>query len=312
MVGRSTGFKPVHPGAYGALIEALATIYWYKRDLARLIRVRAREHPALIAGLDFDGYKRSFAEEFVDRLQADEARYQDLTLSIMLEVAEMHDFPSLARHENGPQLLAQAQAAVATLKSWTGKHQGLLDEKDRFAAELAESRARMEAQQGFAAKLAELRNQFGELAAMADRQKAGKRFEWFLNQLFHLFDLEPRLAYELASEQIDGSLTFDTDDYIIEAKWWKAPMEREHFDTFDAKVRRKGKNALGLFIAVNGFTAGALREYNQRTTFLTMDGGDLICVLEGRISLDELLRRKKRHANETGDCYFPAYIAVAR
>jgi hypothetical protein len=311
VAGRSTSAKQVHPAAYGALIEALAKIYWYKKDLAKFIKVRARDYPALLSGIDFDGYKRSFAEEFVDRLQENEATYQDLTLSIMLEVSQMDAFPGLARPENSAELIAQAKTAVATLKTWTEKHQGLLDEQDKFAAELAANQARMEAQKGFTAKLAELRKQFDDLAAMADRQKAGKLFENFLNQLFHLFDLEPRLSYELASEQIDGSLTFDTDDYIIEAKWWKTPMEREHFDTFDAKVKRKGKNALGLFIAVNGFTGGALREYSQRTSFLTMDGGDLICVLDGRITLDELLRRKKRYANETGNCYFPAHQAIA-
>jgi restriction endonuclease Mrr len=228
----------------------------------------------------------------------------------MLEVTQMDRFPSLVRQQNGEQLLAQAREAVANLLRWTKQHQGLLDEKERFAAELTQSQARMQVQQGFTAKLAELKKQFGELAAMSNRQKAGRLFEPFLNELFHLFDLEPRLSYELASEQIDGSMTFDTDDYIIEAKWWKEPMQREHFDTFDAKVKRKGKNALGLFMAVNGFTAGARREYNQRTSFLTMDGGDLICVLDGRITLDELLRRKKRYANETGNCYFPAQLAV--
>ncbi|MFD9592265.1 restriction endonuclease [Kitasatospora sp. NPDC059973] len=110
---------------------------------------------------------------------------------------------------------------------------------------------------------------------------------------------------------MDGSLSFDTDDYIVEAKWWKEPMEREHVDIFDAKVRRKGKNALGLYIAVNGFTAGAVREHDRRTSFVTMDGGDLYAVLEGRIPLDELLKRKKRYANETGNCYFPVYLALA-
>ena len=310
VAGRSTTAKQIHPAAYGALVEALAAIYWYKKDLAKFIKVRAREYPSLLNGLDFDAYKRSFAEEFVDRLQEHETQYRDLTLSIMLEVAQMDRFPSLARHENAEQLLAQAHEAVANLKRWTERHQGLLDEQERFAAELAENQARMQAQQGFTAKLAELKKQFDELGAMTNRQKAGRLFEPFLSQLFRLFDLEPRLSYELASEQIDGSMTFDTDDYIIEAKWWKVPMEREHFDIFDKKVRRKGKNALGLYIAVNGFTAGALRDYNQRTSFLTMDGGDLICVLDGRITLDELLRRKKRYANETGNCYFPAHLAV--
>lgn len=263
-----------------------------------------------MSGLNFDDYKRVVAEDFVDRLQADENRYRDLTLAIMLEVAQMDRFPSLASHENHEQLLATARDAVAGLKRWTERHQGLLDEQEQFATELAQTQAEIRAQQGFAAKLAALKQQFENLGAMANRQRAGRLFEPFLGELFNLFDLEPRLSYDLASEQIDGSLTFDTDDYIIEAKWWKEPMEREHFDTFDAKVRRKGKNALGLYIAVNGFTAGALREYHQRTSFLAMDGGDLFCVLEGRISLDELLRRKKRFANETGNCYFPAYTAM--
>jgi len=302
--------KQINPSAYDALIEALAAIYWYKKDLARFIRVRARDYPALLSGIDFDDYKRSFAQDFVDRLQDREAQHRDLTLAIMLEVAQMDSFPSLARHENSERLLAQAYEAVAKLKELTERHQGLLDEQEQFAAELAANQARMQAQQGFTANLAELKKQFDDLAMMTNRQKAGRLFEPFLNTLFHLFDLEPRLSYELASEQIDGSMTFDTDDYIIEAKWWKTPMEREHFDTFDAKVKRKGKNALGLYIAVNGFTAGALREYNQRTSFLTMDGGDLICVLDGRITLDGLLRRKKRYANETGNCYFPAHLAV--
>ena len=310
MASRSTTAKQINPSAYDALIEALAAIYWYKKDLARFIRVRARDYPALLSGIDFDDYKRSFAQDFVDRLQDREAQHRDLTLAIMLEVAQMDSFPSLARHENSERLLAQAYEAVAKLKELTERHQGLLDEQEQFAAELAANQARMQAQQGFTAKLAELKKQFDDLAIMTNRQKAGRLFEPFLNTLFHLFDLEPRLSYELASEQIDGSMTFDTDDYIIEAKWWKTPMEREHFDTFDAKVKRKGKNALGLYIAVNGFTAGALREYNQRTSFLTMDGGDLICVLDGRITLDELLRRKKRYANETGNCYFPAHLAV--
>lgn len=310
MAGRSTTAKQIDPSAYDALIEALAAIYWYKKDLARFIRIRARDYPALLSGIDFDDYKRSFAQEFVDRLQNREVQHRDLTLAIMLEVAQMDSFPSLARHENSERLLAQAHDAVAKLKKLTERHQGLLDEQEQFAAELAENQTRMQTQQGFTAKLAELKKQFDKLAAMTNRHKAGRLFEPFLSQLFHLFDLEPRLSYELASEQIDGSLTFDTDDYIIEAKWWKVPMEREHFDIFDKKVRRKGKNALGLYIAVNGFTAGALREYNQRTSFLTMDGGDLICVLDGRITLDELLRRKKRYANETGNCYFPAHLAV--
>jgi hypothetical protein len=38
---------------------------------------------------------------------------------------------------------------------------------------------------------------------------------------------------------------------------------------------------------------------------MTLNGDDLYSVLDGRIALDDVLRRKKRHANDTGSCYFP-------
>jgi hypothetical protein len=92
----------------------------------------------------------------------------------------------------------------------------------------------------------------------------------------------------------------------MEAHWWQEPIGREHLDVFKSKISRKGKNALGLYISVSGFTSDALQEYSASTPFITMEGGDLMAVLEERVPLDELLQRKKRHANETGECYFPA------
>jgi hypothetical protein len=93
---------------------------------------------------------------------------------------------------------------------------------------------------------------------------------------------------------------------VLEAKWWKAAMEREHLDVFASKVRRKGKNALGLYLSINGFTGGALDVYSDSTPFITMDGQDLVAVLDERVRLDDMFRQKKRHMNETGSCYFPA------
>jgi len=60
-----------------------------------------------------------------------------------------------------------------------------------------------------------------------------------LTDLFVLFDMEPRLSHSLAHEQIDGSLSFDTDDYIVEARWRQESTSREHLDVFKSKVERK-------------------------------------------------------------------------
>jgi hypothetical protein len=180
------------------------------------------------------------------------------------------------------------------------------EQQSQFDDELLTYRAVVEAQHGFEAKLAALKDRFLELERMDNRQKAGRLFEPFLNDVFRLFDMEPRLSYSLEYEQIDGSLTFDTDDYIVEAKWWQEAIQPHHLYSFNEKVRRKGKNSLGIFISVNGFTSGAREAYRESTPFLTMEGLDFFYILDGRLTLDELLRRKKRHANETGSCYFPA------
>ena len=84
--------------------------------------------------------------------------------------------------------------------------------------------------------------------------------------------------------------------------------EWERFDVFDAKVRRKGKNALGIFVSVSGFTRPALDAYEERTSFVTFDGSDRHMVLERRVRLDDPLRAKRRHANETVSCHLPSPI----
>ncbi|MEN8655276.1 hypothetical protein ABCR94_33020 [Streptomyces sp. 21So2-11] len=300
----------IHPAAYGALTEALARIYWFKKDLIKFLRVRAAENLELLAGLPFEDYKVVFAEEFVDRLMAEEYRYQELTLSIMLEVSQMDSFPSLKRQPEAEKLLAQANDAVADLKIWTERFQGLVEERARIEAQQAQQADHEQRRRGFSRRLDELKEGFLRLEVDPDRQRAGRAFEPFLYSLFELFDMQPRLGYDLEFQQIDGSITFDTDDYILEAKWLAGAVEAGPLMLFNDKVRRKGKNALGLFISVNGFSSGAKAAFREGTAFLTIEGFDLFSVLDDRVRLDDLLSRKKRHANDTGDCYFPAHLML--
>ncbi|NED89510.1 hypothetical protein G3I76_56735 [Streptomyces sp. SID11233] len=44
-----------------------------------------------------------------------------------------------------------------------------------------------------------------------DKHQRGTDFEGFINELFALYDLEPRAAYIMEHEQIDGAFAFDTD-----------------------------------------------------------------------------------------------------
>ncbi|SDM03089.1 Restriction endonuclease [Arthrobacter sp. ov407] len=130
-------------------------------------------------------------------------------------------------------------------------------------------------------------------------------FEKLLIRLFDSYDFEPRMDYTVNSDHIDGAISFDSDDYIVEAKWTAAPVERATADIFATKVSRARKNGLGLFVSTNGFSAGFKDTYSRSTPFITVDGVDLFAVLDGRFRLDDLLRAKKRHANETGSCFLP-------
>lgn len=300
--------KKIDPRAYNALADALAVIYWNKKNFARYLRGVLRDHPELLSGLDFYGEtKRETAGRLVDRLMAREAKYQALSISLMLSVASMDSFPNLASQADGEQMITTAKAAVAEVGKWTKHHGDIAAEHERYAAQIAQASEEARKNRAFSHSLRALKDQFMAMHQDdSDPHKRGKEFEGFINQLFGLFDLEPRAAYSLEHEQIDGAFSFDTDDYILEARWWKKPVGRSHMDVFAKKIERKGKNALGLFLSVNGFTQDALAEYSSSTPFITLDGADFFMILEERVRLEELLRRKKRHANETGDCFFPA------
>lgn len=311
MAAEPASAKPISPAAYGALEAALKHIFWYKSDLEGFIRRWAKGRPELLAGLNFSGYKWQTAEDFVDRLHADESRYGELAIGLMVEVSEMTSFPKLRRHEDADALIAEAQEAVAELKRCVDRHRGLIAADAQFASDLAAHRAVSESRRSFAQRLAELKDEFLRLEEEPNRQKAGREFEPFLNQLFRLFDLDPRLSYNLPFEQIDGSITYDTDVYVVEAKWLKEPVEVHFLGSFVEKVRHKTTNTLGLYISVHGFTKGARQRYADGTCFITMEGVDLFAVLDGHITLDELLSRKKRHANDTGSCYYPASLIMS-
>lgn len=302
--------KRIDPNAYNALADALSVIYWNKPPWARFLRGALGDAaPELLAGLDLQGgtTKRETAGRLIEKLMANERKYQALTISLMLTVGRMESFPNLEQQPDGAaEKVAKAKAAVAELRRWTNQHQAIIDQHEKYAAELAKAAAEAGKSRAFSESLADLKTRFLLMHGSTDPQARGKEFEGFINELFGLFDLEPRAAYSLEREQIDGSFSFETDDYIMEARWWSEPVGRGHLDVFARKIERKGKNALGLFVSVNGFTKDALDEYNKSTPFVTMEGMDFIAVLDERVRLDDLLRRKKRHANDTGDCYFPA------
>lgn len=299
--------KPLPTEAYDALTDALSRIVWRKDAFRRYIEISFRDHSELVAGLPFDSAtKLEVAVQLVDRLVKKERKYRDFTLSLMIEISKIETFPNIVQFASDrPDALPFAKNAVARL----AKIIEPLVKNESAAQAFTEERARQDSlallRRQQEERLNELKTNFLALSQADNKQRRGLQFEQLLDGLFQFYDLAPRLAYSVAADQIDGAISYEGDDFIVEAKWTKTPVQREAADIFGSKVSRVGKNGLGLFVSASGFTKGFIETYSRSTPFITMDGTDLFTVLDGRVRLDDLLRAKKRHANETGSCYFP-------
>lgn len=88
--------------------------------------------------------------------------------------------------------------------------------------------------------------------------------------------------------------------YLLEAKW-KQQVGRSDLASFCYKVETKFKTAVGLMVTIDGVTSEAISP--DFKSIIIMDGIDIISILDGRISLTDLLFKKRRKAIESGKIY---------
>jgi len=80
-----------------------------------------------------------------------------------------------------------------------------------------------------------------EIATSSDAPKRGYGLEKLLNELFTLFDLDPKASFKITGEQIDGAFTFKDDDYLLEAKWQKELVNAGDLYKFAGVINGKRK-----------------------------------------------------------------------
>ena len=163
-------------------------------------------------------------------------------------------------------------------------------------------------------RLAELKDEFLNLAAETDRNKAGLKFESFLNRLFDLFELKPHKPFKLIGEQIDGSFDLDHEIYLLELKWENHRLSEAPLLTFRGKIEGKATFTRGVFVAVNGITTGAQDSITRgkQASFFVVDGHDLLMILSEAMSLPEFLRRRVRFLAQEGRVCMPFFELTER
>jgi hypothetical protein len=312
MVAMSAVKKLSEP-AWDALTEALAVFYWYKNPFETFIRANFADAPEILQRLNFGNPKRMVTSDLVRALRLAEVKYQPLVLDVLTQLAQFDQaFLHLAREEDGAQKVKVAQVALRNVRSVTMQYSELMAERNRLRDEFDRSAKFDDAQRTHAAVLTGLHGRFIAMTTATDPQQRGRDLEKLINELFSLFDMNPRASYSIEHEQIDGAFTCRTDDYLLEARWWKEPLGPKELNDFKVKVDGKARNTLGLCIAIGGFTDGAVVKHsNAGTPLVLMTGVDLMPILEGRLGLVDVLERKRRHASETGVPMFPVARMLA-
>jgi hypothetical protein len=303
----STSTKRINPAIFQPLKEALSLAFWYKKDLRAFLSTALPDF-GLIPQLDWTDYKRNIVHHLIDTMAASQQKYRDELLDLILATAEITDPSHLKRVEDGQRKYDEAVEALTTLRKQVDPYRKLRSETEEHERHRREEEAKAEFQRAVRERLVELKELLYELIRESNHQKRGYSLEKLLNQLFALFDIDAKSSFKITGEQIDGAFTFDGTEFLFEAKWQQERVAVADLDSFSGKINRKLDNTLGLYLSVNGFQDSAIETFSQnRPSMFLMDGGDLSAVLEDRISLPELLTRKRQHASRKGEVFISAY-----
>ena len=291
--------KQFSPQAISALKEALPLIYWKKEKLQDFLKV-ALDNNSIINYLNWNVTKRETSKELVERLLNRQDIYKNDLINLFIAVSDFEDFDNLTYFDEDGSKRKKAKAAVEKLRTLTKGFIQKTREQEEIIKRKAEQEKIIKKNKSLGEELANLKSRFNELATSKDLQKRGYALEKFLYDLFMLYDLEPKGSFKNAGEQIDGAFTFQGTDFLLEAKW-KNQVDRNELAAFCYKVESKFKTAVGLLVTITGVTPNAISP--DFKSIMIMDGTDIIAVLDERVSLTDMLFKKRRAATETGNIY---------
>ncbi len=155
-------------------------------------------------------------------------------------------------------------------------------------------------------KLIELKKSFIDMHSKDNQaQQRGFDFERLFFDMLELEQFEFTRPYKNTGEQIDGFFKYEKFDYLVDIKWEKEVAKQNFFSIFDGKIRGKAQSTRGLLISVNGFCSNAINKYSgDSPRILLMDGGDMMMILEDRISFSDCLKSKIDAFVRKGEIFF--------
>lgn len=291
--------KKISPQAILALKEALSVIFWKREDLQDFIKLSI-DNKAILGTINWNVTKREAVKELIERMTDRPDIFKTDLMNLLLAVTDFNDFSNLKYWDEDGSKTKKAKEAVNNLRTFTKGYIQITKEQEEAQKRKVEAEKKINKNKTLNDELAALKERFNLMTTAKDLQKRGFELEKFLYDLLLLYELEPKGSFKNHGEQIDGAFTFQGTDYLLEAKW-KKQVDRGELATFCYKVETKFKTAVGLLVTIDGLTSEAISP--DFKSIIIMDAFDIIAVLDGRISLTDLLFKKRRKAIETGKIY---------
>jgi hypothetical protein len=211
---------------------------------------------------------------------------------MLRRVTEFHEFSVCWPEDQAPArgLVAQIRELVNVKDSFTRIN---LEREQERKSRLAEQETRLAAEKARKNKIAAVKSQLFALFGNLDAHKRGKSLESVLNELFAAYGILVKEAFTVKGrcgegviEQVDGLIEIDGQLYLVELKWWNAPLGTAEVSPHIVRVYNRGGHARGIFISYSKFTEPAI------ATCRDAIAGGAIVVLANLHEIVELLNQE--------------------
>ncbi len=283
--------------------DGIANLYWFKGDLHKawmrsgvpdgirneIVRIRDSEGRELS--------KRRQMDVLYERLRSGEYnRRLEVSRNFVRILAEQTSFtPQSEKHR-----IEVAERCSLKLRE---KVRQQLAEREKVTT--SRSRPTLSPEELYATKREKINSRFVAAHNM-EPQKRGYELEAVVNELLEASHIKVEAPFRIAGEQLDGALKYEGHHYLLELKWTADKIDPKEIAHFFFKVEGK-MEARGIFLSMNGYTAGALSTLpkGKGLKVMLLDGVHLANVLSGTYTFKQLLEHAIRQATLFGEIYAP-------
>ena len=302
---------PLDADARRLALEAIATLAYIKRIAAdQLLRP---------AGIPKDLIERFLTErdattgDALTKRQGGALILDELTqrgsdrevIRQLVELASKWDAFHLAQDEYKARAVVQKAREMSGVLADADARERAAQER---AAEERAARQRQEREAMLRRQSALLLSQFDGACINGEPHQRGYFLQDLLNRTFDVHGIAVTRSFQRNSggEQIDGAFEMDGWHYIVECRWRAKLADIRELDGLYGQVERSGRQTMGLFLSVNGWSENVvpLMKQNPNKSILLMEGFDLRTLLEQVIDLRGLLKAKVRVLNLEAEPFF--------